>query len=321
MKNLRIIFMGTPEFAVASLKALVETNHNIVGVITNPDKPAGRGQKIKKSEVKKYAIEKKLHILQPEKLKNSGFIEQLKKLKADLQIVIAFRMLPEVVWNMPQYGTFNLHASLLPQYRGAAPINWAIINGEKKTGATTFFIEHKIDTGKIIFHEEVPILANETAGELHDKLMVIGAKLVLKTVESIWNNSFPQIDQASMINNSENLKPAPKINKEDCKIKWDKNILEVYNFIRGLSPYPGAWSEILSLSNKKLFIKIFQTEIIRKQHSCPVGKIISDNKTYIKISAKNGFVYLKSLQLAGKKKLQVEDFLKGFHNICEYRLV
>jgi methionyl-tRNA formyltransferase len=240
-EDLRIVFMGTPTFAVESLKALVENGYNVVGVITTPDKPAGRGYRMQASEVKKYALEHDLLLLQPEKLKNEVFLNELKQLKADLQIVVAFRMLPEVVWNMPRLGTFNLHASLLPQYRGAAPINWAIINGEKETGVTTFFLSHEIDTGKIIFREKMPINDDDNAGTLHDKLMKLGAELVLKTVDAVLENSIDTIPQSELISDETILKPAPKIFKETCRINWEDTAENIYNLIRGLSPTPTAW--------------------------------------------------------------------------------
>lgn len=312
MSGLRIIFMGTPEFAVESLDILVKNNYNIVGVITVPDKPAGRGQEIQQSDVKKYALQKGLTILQPEKLKEDNFLNQLRELKADLQIVVAFRMLPEVVWNMPRLGTINLHGSLLPQYRGAAPINWAVINGEKETGVSTFFLQHEIDTGKIILREKTPIGENETAGEIHDRLMVIGAELILKTVKAIENNNYPQIDQAELIAKGEKEKHAPKIFKEDCKIDWNKNVNEIHNFIRGLSPYPAAFSSLVSPDGKIYSVKLFKTEIENSKHTYIIGSIITDSKNYFKIAVKNGYILVKELQLAGKKKMATTEFLRGF---------
>ncbi len=308
---LRIIFMGTPEFAVASLDILIKNQYDIVGVITAPDKPAGRGRNIQESAVKKYAVEKGLKVLQPEKLKDENFLEQIRVLKADLQVVVAFRMLPEVVWNMPKFGTLNLHASLLPQYRGAAPINWAIINGEKKTGVTTFFLKHEIDTGDIIFQNEVDIAEYETAGELHDKLMQVGAKLIVKTVNAINNNDFAQTKQE--IFKQEEIKHAPKIFKEDCKINWDENIESIYNKIRGLSPYPCAFTELLNTEDKTIQLKIFFST---KEHSSEVltpGNIVSDGKTFLKIAGKNGCINVKDLQLAGKNRMKTIDFLRGFN--------
>lgn len=304
--------MGTPEFAVESLDILVKHNYNIVGVVTMPDKPAGRGQQIQESDIKKYAIEKGLTILQPEKLKDENFIHQLEELKADLQIVVAFRMLPEMVWNMPRLGTINLHGSLLPQYRGAAPINWAVINGEKETGVTTFLLQHQIDTGKIIFREKTPIEENETAGEIHDRLMKIGASLILKTVQAIEKNDFPQIDQLELIAKGEKEKHAPKIFKEDCKIDWSKNVSEIHNFIRGLSPYPSAFSTWHAPDGKTFSVKIFRTEKDIAIHSLPLQSVITDSKTFLKIAVKDGFISILDLQLAGKKRMSVADMLRGF---------
>ena len=304
--------MGTPEFAVESLDILVKHNYNIVGVVTMPDKPAGRGQQIQESDIKKYAVEKGLTILQPEKLKDENFIHQLKELKADLQIVVAFRMLPEMVWNMPRLGTINLHGSLLPQYRGAAPINWAVINGEKETGVTTFLLQHQIDTGKIIFREKTPIEENETAGEIHDRLMKIGASLILKTVQAIEKNDFPQIDQLGLIAKGEKEKHAPKIFKEDCKIDWSKNVSEIHNFIRGLSPYPTAFSTWHAPDGKTFSVKIFRTEKDLAIHSLPLQSVITDSKTFLKIAVKDGFISILDLQLAGKKRMSVADMLRGF---------
>jgi methionyl-tRNA formyltransferase len=312
MSGLRIVFMGTPEFAVASLDILVQNNYNIVGVITVPDKPAGRGQQLQQSAVKKYALEKGLRILQPERLKAEEFLTELKELKADLQIVVAFRMLPEVVWNMPRLGTFNLHGSLLPQYRGAAPINWAVMNGDTETGVSTFFLQHEIDTGKIIFREKTPIGENETAGEIHDRLMVIGAALVLKTVKAIETNDYPQIDQSDLIARGEKEKHAPKIFKEDCRINWERSMKEIHDHVRGLSPYPAAFTELVSPDGKTYSVKIFLTEMERSEHSYITGIILTDSKTYIKVAVKDGFVKLTDLQLAGKKRLSVIELLRGF---------
>lgn len=314
-EDLRIVFMGTPEFAVESLKALVENEFNVVGVITMPDKPAGRGYKLQPSAVKEYALSQDLLVLQPEKLKNEVFLQELKNLKADLQIVVAFRMLPEAVWDMPPMGTFNLHASLLPQYRGAAPINWAVIDGEKETGVTTFFLTHEIDTGKIIFQEKIPILDWDNAGSIHDKLMVAGSELVLKTVEAIIDNSVEAIPQQSFISETKQLKPAPKLFKETCRIDWSKPVGDIRNFVRGLSPYPTAWTELkLQNDNKSdmLSIKIFDVQVIEKAHSLPYGTIITDNKSTVEVAAKGGFVRIDDLQLAGKKRMKPIDLLNGF---------
>ena len=321
MEQLRVIFMGTPEFAVQSLDILIKNKYNIVGVITIPDKPAGRGQQIQQSAIKKYAVEKGLNVLQPEKLKSDNFIHQLKELKADLQIVVAFRMLPQIVWSMPRLGTFNLHGSLLPQYRGAAPINWAVINGEKETGVTTFFLQQEIDTGKIIYREKTSIDDNENAGDIHDRLMHIGAELVLKTVQSIEQNNYPQIDQAELIANGEKEKHAPKIFKEDCKVVWEKDIAAIHNFIRGLSPYPTAFSNFCSPDNKMYSVKIFKTEKEITPHSFELNSVITDSKTQLKIAVNNGFIVLTDIQLAGKKRLPIHEFLRGFPINNEWKVV
>lgn len=303
--------MGTPDFAVASLEILVKNNYNIVGVVTAPDKPAGRGQQLQQSAVKKYALEKGLHILQPEKLKSAEFLEELRALKADLQIVVAFRMLPEAVWSMPPLGTFNLHGSLLPQYRGAAPINWAVINGEKETGVTTFFLKHEIDTGRVIFRERTPIGENETAGEVHDRLMMIGAKLVLKTVKAIESGNYKPTEQDELAKDIE-LKHAPKIFKEDCRIDWNKTVSEIHNLVRGLSPYPAAWTELLGPDGKAHSLKIFRTTKEISSHSHSTGTVLSDGRNYIKIAAADGYLNITDLQLAGKKRMGAAEFLRGF---------
>ena len=313
--------MGTPEFAVASLEQLLQNNYTIVGVVTVPDKPAGRGQQLQQSAVKKYAIEKGLTILQPEKLKDQSFLNQLRELNADLQIVVAFRMLPEIVWNMPPLGTINLHGSLLPQYRGAAPINWAVINGEKETGVSTFFLQQEIDTGKIIFQERVSIADNETAGELHDKLMDIGSQLVLKTVEAIEKNNFPQIDQLQLIGENGNIKLAPKIFKAGCRIDWNKSLDEIHNQIRGLSPYPTAFTDFVSPEGKTVQVKIFISKKEYSAHSFPISSIITDSKNYIKIAVKEGYVDIIELQVAGKKRMAVSEFLRGFQLKNEWRVI
>jgi methionyl-tRNA formyltransferase len=306
--DIRIIFMGTPEFAVASLNALVKAGCNIVGVVTAPDKAAGRGMQLQQSAVKKYAVEKRLNILQPEKLKAPEFLDELRSLKADLQIVVAFRMLPEVVWNMPPMGTVNLHGSLLPQYRGAAPINWAIINGEKETGVTTFKLKHEIDTGNILLSEKIPIGEDETAGELHDKMKEIGASLLVKTVEALANGIIKDVDQSSVIGRqSLELKHAPKIFTETCKIDWNKPVHEVYNLIRGLSPYPAAFTYL----DKKI-LKIF---LAKKENVAPTiqaGNFETDKKTFLKFACVDGYIHVIEMQLEGKKKMKVEDFLRGY---------
>lgn len=310
--DLRIIFMGTPAFAAETLKALIEDGYNVVGVITAPDKPAGRGQKISESEVKKYATGQDLKILQPEKLKNPEFIADLKELKPDLQIVVAFRMLPEIVWQMATIGTFNLHASLLPQYRGAAPINWAIINGEKKTGLTTFLIDKEIDTGRILLQKEIDILNSDSAGNLHDRMMIAGAELVKKTVKMLASGEYKAVQQDALIQNLNELKPAPKIFKEDCRINWNEKTETIYNFIRGLSPFPGAWTELTNKENgKKLNLKVFECEWSAESHQLPVGSLRTD-KNSILVAANDGFVSLKILQLEGKKRLKAEELLRGY---------
>ena len=305
---LRIVFMGTPEFAVASLDKLVQAGSNIVGVITAPDKPGGRGMELQQSAVKKYAVEKGLHILQPEKLKNPGFLEELKALNADVQIVVAFRMLPEVVWNMPPMGTINLHGSLLPQYRGAAPINWAIINGEKETGVTTFKLKHEIDTGDILMQESFAIGENDTAGEVHDKMKEIGAGVLLQTIRGIADDSLNEKPQLSTINHQlSTLNHAPKIFTETCTIDWNKSVDDVYNLIRGLSPYPTAFT---FLAGKKL--KIYKGDKVTTLPAIPPGEFETDKKTFLQFACNNGYIAIKELQLEGKKKMNVADFLRGY---------
>lgn len=295
--------MGTPEFAVASLDALVQAGCTIVGVITAPDKPAGRGMKLTESAVKKHAVENSLHVLQPEKLKNPEFLEELRSLKADLQIVVAFRMLPEVVWDMPAYGTVNLHGSLLPQYRGAAPINWAVINGEKETGVTTFKLQHEIDTGNILLQDKFPIGDDDTAGDVHDTMKEIGAKLLVKTVKELAEGTLKGVNQE----NSPELKHAPKIFTETCKIDWDKSAEDIYNLIRGLSPFPGAFSFL----NEKM-MKIYRSKKEIADHNYKPGEYVSDNKTFLKFACPNGFIHVIELQLEGKKRMLIEDFLRGY---------
>ena len=319
-KDLRIVFMGTPDFAVESLRALVDNGYNVVGVITVPDKPAGRGQKIMQSAVKKYAVEKELPVLQPTKLKAPDFIEELEALKADIQVVVAFRMLPEMVWAMPAKGTFNLHASLLPQYRGAAPLNWAIMNGDKEGGATTFMLQHQIDTGNIIDQVKVPIGEDDTVEVLHDTLMVSGAQLVLKTVDLIATGDLKMIPQESYIKEGEPLKDAPKIFKKDCKINWNRSCQELHNFIRGLSPYPAAWTSLTPLeTGKESSAKIYRATYEVVEHQQEVGSIETDGKKFVKIACKDGFIQIHQLQLAGKKRMGVEDFLRGFQQIKNYK--
>jgi len=309
---MRIVFMGTPEFAVESLKILVENNYKVVGVITMPDKPAGRGHKVQFSPVKQYALDHQLRLLQPEKLKDEAFLNELRELNADVQVVVAFRMLPEVVWNMPRLGTFNLHASLLPQYRGAAPINWAIINGEKVTGATTFFLTHEIDTGKIILQEKIPISESDNAGTIHDKLMVTGSKMVRKTIDLLTDNQIEGIDQEQFTSNNETLKSAPKIFKETCKVDWNCTANEIHNFVRGLSPYPTAWTEIkLPGQSETIMLKIFETEYEISEHSYKTGEIITDGKKTLKIAVADGYVHLKNVQAPGKKRMETGELIRG----------
>ncbi|WP_341215382.1 methionyl-tRNA formyltransferase [uncultured Wocania sp.] len=306
MKKLRIVFMGTPDFAVATLKALVENNYNIVGVITAPDKPAGRGRKLNESAVKQYAKSVGLNILQPTNLKNEDFIDALKTLKANLQIVVAFRMLPKVVWQMPEYGTFNLHASLLPNYRGAAPINWAIINGETETGVSTFFIDEKIDTGEMILQEEIDIDEDENAGSLHDKLMSIGSGLVLNTVALIEKGNVKTVPQVD----SSHIKTAHKLNKDNCKINWNNSMDNIYNLIRGLSPYPAAWCTLIN-GEDELDIKIYAAEKEIMTHTLKTGTIIS-NKKELKVAVTNGYIIIQEIKLPGKRAMDVKSLLNGY---------
>lgn len=310
---MKIVFMGTPDFAVQTLRVLVENNFEVVGVITMPDKPAGRGHKIQYSPVKQYALDNGLRLLQPQSLKDEAFLNELRSLAADIQVVVAFRMLPEVVWNMPPQGTFNLHASLLPQYRGAAPINWAIINGETKTGATTFFLTHEIDTGKIILQRETDIADADNAGIVHDKLMFMGAEMVKDTLQMIIDGQVDAVDQSVFIKNDVELKAAPKIFKETCKINFDATVNEIYNFVRGLSPYPAAWTELcFEGMTDGIVFKVFELEPQIESHSFACGSLHTDGKKYCKIAAKDGFVVLKQIQAAGKKRMDMGDFLRGY---------
>jgi len=306
-RDLRIVFMGTPDFAVATLKALLDHSYNVVGVITAPDKPAGRGRQLKSSAVKAFALEHGLNILQPTNLKSDNFIEELKALNANLQIVVAFRMLPKMVWQMPQYGTFNLHASLLPNYRGAAPIHWAIINGETQTGVTTFFIDEKIDTGAIILKNEVDIAPNETVGTLHDKLMSIGSELVIKTVKQIENDSVTTTIQPKL----ENLKTAYKLNRDNCKIDWAEDLNTIDNKIRGLNPFPTAWCYLDNGDDKHLTIKLFSIEKIETTHSFETGTIHVDTHEML-VACNGGFIKVLELQLPNKKRLDTKSVLNGF---------
>ena len=329
-EDLRIVYMGTPDFAVESLRQLVEGGYNVVGVITMPDKPMGRhGSVLQPSPVKQYAVEKGLRVLQPVNLKDEAFVEELRSLKADLQIVVAFRMLPEVVWNMPPMGTFNLHASLLPQYRGAAPINWAIINGDTETGITTFFLKHEIDTGEVIQQVRVPIADEDNVEVIHDKLMNLGGRLVTETVDAILAGTVKPVPQEELLNLSEEeLRPAPKIFKDTCRIDWTKGVKAVYDFVRGLSPYPAAWTELVHPQGGVQVMKVFQTEKVFVSqtekffvsqtensfvpHKEEVGTVSTDGKTYLRVALTDGYLNILSLQLAGKKRMPVAEFLRGF---------
>ena len=310
--SLRIVYMGTPDFAVESLRCLVEGGYNVVGVVTGPDKAVGRhGSVLQPTPVKQYAVEHGLRILQPEKLKDEAFIEELRSLKADLQIVVAFRMLPEVVWSMPPLGTFNLHASLLPQYRGAAPINWAVINGDKETGVTTFFLKHEIDTGAVIRQVRVPIGDTDCVGDVHDRLMQLGGGVVCETVDAIIDGSAEATPQEMMMPEGE-LRPAPKIFKETCLIDWGKSAKHVYDFIRGLSPYPAAWTTLVAPDGTETVLKIYEAELISSPlNPQPCGAIETDGKSYLYIYAADGVLSIRTLQLAGKKRMGVGDFLRG----------
>jgi methionyl-tRNA formyltransferase len=306
MRKLRIVFMGTPDFAVHTLKGIVEANYEVVGVITAPDKPAGRGRKLHESAVKKYATEQGLKVLQPTNLKDEQFLEELKGLNANLQVVVAFRMLPEAVWKMPEYGTFNLHASLLPQYRGAAPINWAVMNGETETGVSTFFIDEKIDTGEMIMQEKVAIDPSENAGSLHDKLMTTGASLVIKTLEALEEGPVKTTSQKE----AGNLKTAHKLTRENTKIDWDQEPGKIHNFIRGLSPFPTAWTTLVNGQNEQM-MKVYAAEKENAAHDLEPGKLIQENKE-VKIAVKGGYILLTEVQLPGKRKMAVKELLNGY---------
>lgn len=307
--SLRIIYLGTPDFAVASLDVLVKNGYNIVGVITAPDKPSGRGLQLTQSAVKQYAVQHNLHVLQPTNLKDPVFLEEVRALKADLQIVVAFRMMPEALWNMPPMGTFNLHASLLPQYRGAAPINHAILNGETETGVTTFFLKHIIDTGDIIFQERVAIGPDENAGELHDKLMALGAGLVLKTVQAIEADNVKPIPQDQVA--EEDIKHAPKIFRDDCRIDWTKTAQQIHNHVRGLSPYPAAYTIYIGADGKETNIKVFATKLTLGDNNKKPGSIETDNKSYLIVYAKGGVLEIIELQSPGKRRMKLHEYLAG----------
>lgn len=316
-KDLRIVYMGTPDFAVESLRALIEGGYNVVGVITMPDKAMGRhGSVLQPSPVKQYYLDNDLEgkgvkLLQPARLKDEDFINELRGLEADIQIVVAFRMLPEVVWNMPRLGTFNLHASLLPQYRGAAPLNWAIINGDSETGITTFFLKHEIDTGRIIQQVRIPIGENDNVGDIHDRLMLLGGKLVTETVDNIIAGNINPVEQDEV--DAGELRPAPKIFHDTCRIDWNQTVKRVHDFVRGLSPYPAAWTTVM-IGGKSVDVKIYETVMTSGTATadCPAGTMESDGKSYLKVRCSDGFIDIKTLQIAGKKRMGIADFLRGF---------
>jgi len=310
MKKIRIIFFGTPEFAASQLEAIIKADYEVAAVVTMPDKPAGRGKKIQFSNVKKTALAHNLPLLQPENLKDVNFLTQLSSFKANLFIVVAFRMLPAVVWQMPEFGTFNLHASLLPQYRGAAPINFALVNGENETGLTTFFLNEEIDKGAIIMREKVAIRPDETAGELHDELMVLGNRVVVKTIQMIESGNVELEKQESLAEDIR-LKPAPKITKNFCRIDWSQDSQTLYNHIRGLSPYPAAHTQLDSDNGEHIEMKVFASAIEKCSHEFPIGTVLTDNRTYLKIAIKDGFLHLSTVQQAGKKSMAIADFLRG----------
>ena len=319
MKNLRIVFMGTPEFASTSLRRLVAEGYNVVAVVTTPDKPAGRGQKMHESDVKLTAKELGLPILQPEKLRDEAFLEAMRALQPDLGIVIAFRMLPEVVWAMPRLGTFNLHASLLPEYRGAAPINWAIINGETRTGVTTFLLNHEIDKGAIIEQRAVDILPEDNIGTLYDKLMHIGSELVTQTVDRVASGDYTTTEQMHI--DESTLKPAPKIFKDDCRIDWSCSGRDILNKVRGLSPYPAAWSPIFVDGAETGSVKLFEVRFEADGKQGVVGSVVTDMKSYYGVRCKDGIVYLESLQLAGKKRMTIKELLLGWRDAAQVSFV
>jgi methionyl-tRNA formyltransferase len=317
-ENLRIVYMGTPEFAVEPLKVLVQGGYHVVAVVTMPDKPAGRGMKLRFSPVKEYALAQNIPFLQPEKLKDPAFLEDLKAFNADLQIVVAFRMLPEVVWAMPPMGTFNLHASLLPQYRGAAPINWAVINGEKETGVTTFFLQHDIDTGDLLLQEKIAIGPDECVGSVHDRLMELGGRMVSKTVDAILNGSVSARPQNTVISDGQDLKPAPKLFKENTRIDWTGRCVQIHDFIRGLSPFPSAWSELQTKKGEVLNVKVFEAGYVLVSHNLAPGMLVTDGKKELKVAVNDGFIVLKRFQIAGRKALATDEFLRGFPRISEF---
>jgi methionyl-tRNA formyltransferase len=319
-EDLKIVYMGTPDFAVEPLRRLVEDKYNVVGVVTMPDKPAGRGHKLQFSPVKQYAVDNNLHVMQPEKLKAEEFVNELRSLNADLFIVVAFRMLPEVVWAMPRLGTFNLHGSLLPQYRGAAPLNWAVINGEKETGITTFFLTHEIDTGKIIQQEKIAINEEDNVGTIHDKLMIMGGDLVLDTVKNIIAGTVKPKPQEELYASESELKPAPKIFKETCHLDFNNPTENIHNLVRGLSPYPAAWANLSAEGKEDLQMKIYETKKEICQHNETPGTLVTDSKKFLKVATKDGYLHLLQIQVPGKKRLSIEDFLRGFRFDAEYKL-
>jgi len=319
-RKIRIAYFGTPEFGASQLEAIIKAGYEVAVVVTMPDKPAGRGRKIQYSDVKKTALEYNLPLLQPEKLKDPIFLEQLSSYQADLFIVVAFRMLPAVVWQMPELGTFNLHASLLPQYRGAAPINFAIINGETETGLTTFFLNEEIDKGAVIMREKVAIRPDETAGELHDELMVLGNQVIVETIRKIENGEVYALPQEELAENN-TLKPAPKISKEFCNVDWSLDCQTVYNHIRGLSPYPAAHTSIQSENGEIIELKIFSSKIESCTPEMPVGSVLTDNKKYLKIALQDGFIHLTQVQQAGKKAMPIADFLRGTQLLGAWKTV
>ena len=317
--NLRIIYMGTPDFAVSPLRRLLDAGHKVVAVVTNPDKPAGRGQRLQESAVKRFAMERGLRVLQPERFRDEQFLEELRELRADLQLVVAFKMLPEVVWSMPRLGTVNLHASLLPDYRGAAPINWAVMNGERESGVTTFLLKHEIDTGNIIFQQPVALTDTMTAGELHDALMDVGAELLLKTVDAMEAGNYPLVEQTGLLK-GRTPTSAPKIFKEDMKIDWTQGSMAIYNHVRGLSPFPSAWTELRQRETGNVVtMKIFAVEKLDRKVDGSGPELCTDGKTYFGVKVRDGVILVKDLQLAGKKRMTAEEFLRGFR-LKEYTL-
>ena len=312
-QDFRIVFMGTPDFAVGSLRALVEGGYNVVAVVTMPDKPVGRHQsELSQSAVKQYAVAHNIPVLQPEKLKDPDFLEELRSYRADLQVIVAFRMLPEAVWDMPPHGTFNLHASLLPQYRGAAPINWAIINGDTETGVTTFLLDHEIDTGRIIHQARTPISEDDNVETIHDRLRDIGAGVVTQTVDDIIAGNIRPIDQDTLTADTE-IRHAPKIFKDTCRLAFDLPVKRAFDFVRGMSPYPAAWTELVEENGKHTMLKIYATTREETTVAEAPGTVLTDGKTYFKIAFPDGYLSLTQLQLAGKKRMTITDFLRGFH--------